>query len=149
MRMSDWATIYVTEEDETRMRQNHSSTFSVVKDMIATILANQIQAMTGTVGVWFASGCRPFLSGFVGHEGTPLMTWLEHSGRRRPRDSSTRKWFGVSHETVGGSTTAKGVFGHEGRIGGTGHSYGTPVTRHFAHPEILDSTSAVFSPVCG
>ena len=68
-----------------------------------------------TVGVWFVCGSRKFLQSFVGPAlGTPTMIWLEGCGRRRPPDTPECTWFSVSHETMGGSTTTRGVFGRSG-----------------------------------
>ena len=114
-RLSDWEAIYVTDTDELRLRQYHSSTWSFVQDRVRIVSINQLPFITEDVGVWFVSGSRKFLQSFVGPAlGTPTMIWLEGCGRRRPPDTLERIWFSVSHETVGGSTTARGVFGRSG-----------------------------------
>lgn len=113
VRLSDWETIYITDTDEVKLRQYHSSTWSFVKDRLSIILSHQVPSMTGAVDVWFASGSRDFLEDFRGPSGTPILLWAERCGRRRPADTSARSWFCVSHELVGGSTTARGVFGKE------------------------------------
>lgn len=116
MRLSDWTTIYVTEAESQRLRENHQSTFAFVEAKLATVSSDAVirSDMIGTVSVWFVSGSRSFLDLFEGPKGTPLVLWMEQSGRRKPKNSPSREWFGVSHETVGGSTTARGVFGREG-----------------------------------
>ena len=112
-RISDWETIYLTDKDEVTLRQYHNPTWSFVKDRLSIIGDYQIRSMAGTVDVWFVSGSRQFLEEFCGPVGTPMMMWAERCGRRRPVNTFARSWFGISHETVGGSTTARGVFGVE------------------------------------
>lgn len=113
LRLSDWSTIYLTDTVELNLRQYHASTWSVVKDRLTIVSIHQISSLIGSVDVWFVSGSREFLESFQGPIATPVAMWAEKCGRRRPSDSNTRTWFSVAHETVGGSTTARGVFGRE------------------------------------
>lgn len=114
-RLSDWDTIYVTDADELRLRQYHSSTWSFVKDKIKIIfLQKQVLSMGPAVDLWFVSGSRDYVEQFGRPHGCAVVIWLERCGRRRPQDSVSSRWFSVSHEVTGGSTTARGVFGQEG-----------------------------------
>jgi hypothetical protein len=77
-RLSEWEAIYVTDTDELRLRQYHSSTWSFVQDRVGIVSINQLPFITEAVGVWFVSGSRKFLQSFVGPAlGTPTMFWLE------------------------------------------------------------------------
>ena len=107
--LSDWKTIYVTD-----FEQYYSTPWAFVKVIVLIISRQEIVSMQGKADVGFASGSRAFLDKFDGPKGVPVVLWLERSGRRRPVNSKSRTWFGMSHETVGGSTTARGVFGREG-----------------------------------
>ena len=113
MRLSDWEEIAITDTDEVRLRQYHLSTWSLVSEKLRIIRstgANSVAARR-LVDVWFVSGSRDFLAEFGKLGLSPAIYWIERCGRRRPQDTSECSWFTVSHERVGGSTTARGVFG--------------------------------------
>ena len=111
LRLSDWEAIAITDTDELRLRQYHLSTWSLVSDRLRIVLSASDTKLAHSVHVWFVSGSRGFLDSFQGPIGTPSVFWIEQCGRRRPGDTPERTWFTVSHESVGGSTTSRGVFG--------------------------------------
>jgi hypothetical protein len=79
---------------------------------------DQIPFSSQAVGIWFVSWLLKYIKQqFKGPAETPEMSWLEGCWRRRPGNSEARSWFSVSHDNVGGSTTARGVFGQVGLIG--------------------------------
>lgn len=108
-RLSDWSTILITDADELQLRQYHLETWSFVKDKLVIIPTLAVKQCTAVV--WFVSGSREFVDQFDGPPAIPVVFWLERCGRRRPPDTLDVTWFSVSHELVGGSTTARGVFG--------------------------------------
>ena len=111
LRLSDWAKIYITDTDELRLRQYHLSTWTQVSNRLKIVASVMDTGVSRSVNVWFLSGSRSFLDTVVTPDGFPRLMWIERCGRRRPPDTPRDKWFSVSHETVGGSTTARGVFG--------------------------------------
>lgn len=116
-RLSDWEGIYLTDSDELRLRQYHGETWAFLENRMRIISKHQVAATRGIVGIWFVSGSLEFIHQFTGPDDTPVMSWLEGCGRRRPQNTTSQSWFSVSHENVGGSTTARGVFGRSGLNG--------------------------------
>ena len=113
LRLSDWEEIYITDVDELRLRQYHHSTWVHTKDRLKIVASIQDATRSESVKVWFLSGSRSFLEELELPEDIPRVLWAEGCGRRRPPDTKATHWFSVSHETVGGSTTARGVFGQQ------------------------------------
>ena len=112
LRLSDWKEILIGDTDERRLRQCYPSTWCHVKDKLNVVASNFDEDHHTHVSVWFSSGSREYLESIASpHKGVPQVLWAEGCGRRRPPDTKTHKWFSVSHENVGGSTTARGVFG--------------------------------------
>ena len=117
MRLLNWTTLYLT---ETKTMSSTVSWFDLnfQDDLLAIISAFTIRfLMMGNADVWLTSGSQSFLDHTVDPEGTPKMLCLVQSGRKRPIDSTSRTSFSVrlivSHEPVGGLTSAWGVFGFE------------------------------------
>lgn len=146
-RLSDWSAILITDADEHRLRQFHVSTWSFWKDKFEIVKAEGVAAGKHNAVVWFASGSRSFLEEFESQTtALPVICWLERSGRRRPADSKGGRWFSVSHELVGGSTTARGVFG---AFGLTFDIDKDPLKRTLAHVlKYSERPSPCSIPVC-
>lgn len=111
IRLSDWRDIYILDTDELRLRQYYTSTWSHTKERFRIVTSLSDAKHSDDIKVWFLSGSRKFLEMVSLPEGVPRVVWAERCGRRRPPDTIKHRWFSVSHETVGGSTTARGVFG--------------------------------------
>ena len=111
LRLSDWETIVIPVDDEVRLRQFYHATWLLVKDKLKLVSSARDPGLKESVHVWFVSGTKGFLEMFDGSPETPTILWAERCGRRRPADSDAWTWFTVTHESVGGSTTARGVFG--------------------------------------
>lgn len=111
LRLSDWEAIYITDTDELRLRQYHQSTWLHSKDKLRIVRENRNEIQADTAGVWFLSGSRGYLDQIQIPDGVPRVLWAEGCGRRRPPDTDGLRWFSVSHEMVGGSTTLRGAFG--------------------------------------
>ena len=114
LRLSDWEAIVVLDTDEVRLRQYYNTTWAQVAEKLRIVTSADSLANTELVDVWFISGSRSFLDNYSGSVGVPMIFWVEKCVRRRPADTPTRTWFSVSHESVGGSTSARGVFGRSG-----------------------------------
>ena len=111
LRLSDWEAIVIPAADEVRLRQFYHPTWLLLRDKLKIVASVRDPGLDDSVNVWFVSGSKGFLEAFDGFPETPTILWAERCGRRRPADINDWTWFTVSHESVGGSTTARGVFG--------------------------------------
>ena len=111
MRRSDWSKIVISAADELQLRQYHHSTWEHVSDLLQVVASTRDSSVVSDVEIWFVSGSRSYLEGFAPMTLTPMLFWVERCGRRPPANSERLAWFTVSHESVGGSTTTRGVFG--------------------------------------
>jgi hypothetical protein len=101
----------ITDTEEVQLRQYHHSTWSLVSKKLKIVTAAQGRYLKYSVDVWFVTGLHDILTSFERVGQTLAILRVIQCGRRRPANTKDCMWFSVSHESVGGSTTARGGFG--------------------------------------
>ncbi|KAI2508113.1 hypothetical protein MHU86_6286 [Fragilaria crotonensis] len=113
-----------------RLRQCHESTWTWMKDKLRVVKPADMESLGG-VDVWFASGSLKFVTDpGIGPKDTPSLVWLSKGSRRKPANPEWQ-WIAVSHASVGGTTTASGMFGTRGF--GPVHVPLDPIRRFIGH----------------
>ena len=109
IRLSEWSTIHITDTDEVRLRQYHTSTWEAVHEKLVIVQSTTRCA----VDLWLASGSLAFLLALEDQIKGPLVGWVSDGSRRKPATSAMSRWSWtrVSHAMVGGVTKAMGMFG--------------------------------------
>ena len=113
LRVMDWSHILITSVDESRIRQNHPTTFGKYGNRWKVFDVDEIHQLpiVDEACVWWVSGGMEFVNSVRLPPHVPSVSWITSAPRRSPRDEApSHQWLSVSHSKVGGSTTARGVF---------------------------------------
>ena len=114
LRLSDWSVIYLSVEDEKRLKEDHPKTWDFAQDRISVVPKATLEKLDD-VDLWFVSGPMSALERLDSFIGAKAF-WLATGGRRKPSSSgkSGWQWLSVAHSRVGGTTTSSGMFGLKG-----------------------------------
>ena len=114
LRLSDWSRIYISVEDEKRLKADHPTTWEFAQDRLSSVTNERLDKLVD-VDLWLASGTMSALERVDSFIGAKAF-WLSTGGRRKPRSSITLgwQWLSVVHARVGGTTTSAGMFGLKG-----------------------------------
>ena len=112
LRPNSWSKIYLTVQDEARLRQDHPVLFEKLQSkifVIPTTFAGDYPRMRPNV--MMISGSKCFIEVVTLPPLGRHLYWLAKAGRRTPTNSATINWTRILHRNVGGATNARGTFG--------------------------------------
>ncbi|KAI2511897.1 hypothetical protein MHU86_2413 [Fragilaria crotonensis] len=110
IRPNSWNKIYITLQDEIRLRRDHPCLFRLLSSRLATIQSTKVSP-----DFMLISGGRDFIDMVSLSPNGSNVYWMSKTSRRTPSDTENILWTKVLHRNVGGVTEARGTFGIDHR----------------------------------